>query len=421
MDWVRSIGIIGMALLTGAAALPGDLPFQIGGDNSAAIGWGRRFSSTNDDWVNDLLPLQGGGVMAVGFLNRKDGSPPSDWLALAAELAKDGTLTRQLTFGEGAGIDAFWSMAEGNDGLRMFAGFTTRIGAGGIDAFALLADAKGAVRSERAFGGAGYDRFTDVAKAADGYVFLGHSQPADSDRRRIFIVKTDYAGRPLWQRVHDAAEGWGALYIEPAVDGGFIIAGGTETGGDSQMFAMKVDADGREQWRKRVGTADWDEVNHGLVVRPDGRIVLVGYTHKRGEEANDLVTATLSPSGETERIERLGGAGDDRAILSIADEAGRVWIVGHTASAGAGGSDLLLARLDPHGAFDGGVITIGGPGDDNGTALLPLGERSILLAGYSSGLGGGGQDAFVLRLDAIKWPANPAFRRTVATAPSEAD
>ena len=88
--------------------------------------------------------------------------------------------------------------------------------------------------------------------------------------------------------------------------------------GDGDMFAMKVDAEGRELWRQRVGTPEWDEVNHGLVVRPDGRIVLAGYTHRRGEEANDLVAATLSPSGELVRIERFGGVGDDRAILAKA-------------------------------------------------------------------------------------------------------
>ena len=296
----------------------------------------------------------------------------------------------------------------------MFAGFTTRIGGGGIDAWSLLVAPDGETLAERAFGSAGYDRFTDVATVADGYVFVGHSQAEGSDKRRILIVKTGLDGQPLWERVHDAAESWGALYIEPAGDGGFIIAGGTEVAGDGEMFAMKVDGEGRELWRKRAGTADWDEVNHGLVVRPDGRIVLAGYTHRRGEEANDLVAATLSPTGDVERIERFGGAGDDRAILAKPDADGLIWIVGHTASAGQGGADLLLARLDQEGRFESAAVIIGGPADDKGTALLPLPDGSILLAGYSMGLGGGGEDAFVLKLDRPGWArSNPAFRREV--------
>ena len=419
---MHSLGLstLVLALFAGAAASD-DLPFHVGGDGSAAIVWGQRFATSNDDWVNDLLPLSGGNLVAVGFLNRKDGSPPSDWLALAAVLGPDGRLIEQFTYGEGAGIDAFWSMAEANRGSRMFAGFTTRMGGGGIDGLALLAGADGKLRIERAFGGGGYDRFTDVASVRDGFVFLGHSQAEGSNKRRIFIVKTGLDGREQWQRIHDAPDSWGALYIEPAGDGGFIIAGGTEVAGDSDMFAMKVDAEGRELWRKRAGTADWDEVNHGLVVRPDGRIVLAGYSHKRGEEANDLVAATLEPNGGVERIERFGGSADDRAILAKPDSAGHIWIVGHTASAGAGGVDLLLARLDAQGSFNDRAITIGGTADDHGTALLPRSDGSMLLAGYSTGLGGGAQDAFVVRLSKPAWnKPHPAFRREIAVEPRPA-
>jgi len=411
---LNSLSAAALALLAGATAPPSEANLRLDGDGSAAIAWRQVFASDNDDWVNDLLPLRRGNVMAVGFLNRLDGSPPSDWRALAAMLSSDGQVLARHSYGEGRGIDAFWSMAEAVDGNRMFAGFTTRMGGGGIDGFAQLTDGTGQVQVERAFGGGGYDRFTDVAATRDGFVFLGHSQPTGQEKRRIFIVKTGLRGQPLWERVHDAPESWGALYIEP-VAGGFVIAGGTTVAGDSDMFAMKVDAQGRELWRKRVGTTDWDEINHGLVLKPDGRLVMTGYTHRRGEDANDLVAATLSPAGEVERIERFGGRADDRAILAKADAKGRVWIVGHSASAGAGGSDLLLVRLDANGRFEPAAVTIGGPADDNGTALLPMADGSLLLAGYSNGLGRGGQDAFVLKLTRPSWnKPNPAFRREVA-------
>lgn len=410
---VRS-SLIALALSLAAAAAPGAETFTVAGDRSARISWIQRFASSNDDWVNDLVSLNGGNVMAVGFLGRRDGDPPSDWLALAAELSPNGQVIRQGTYGDGQGIDAFWSMAEAGNGKRMFAGFTTRMGAGGIDSLAILTDSNGAPQFEEAFGGAGYDRFTSVARVADGFVFLGHSQAAGEDKRRIFVVKTGLDGRKLWERVHDAPESWGALYIERTRDDGFIVAGGTDVAGDEDMFAMKLDREGHLIWRKRAGTPDWDEINHGLVVRPDGSIVLVGYTHRRGAQSNDLVAASLSSSGEVERIERFGGKSDDRAILAKADAAGQVWIVGHTDSAGAGGTDVLLARLDSDGHFEPAALTIGSSADDHGTAVLPLADGSLLLAGYSRGLGGGGQDGFALRMSKPDWDEpSPSFRRQV--------
>lgn len=412
MAWCRSIscGVLGLLLCAGSAVDPQQ--FAVAGDESARISWMQRFASPNDDWVNDIVALKNGNVVGAGFLNRRDGDLPSDWLALAAEISPGGRVISRKTYGSGRGIDAFWSMVESPDGRRMFAGFTTRIGGGGIDGLALLTDAEGAPLSEQAFGGAGYDRFTSVTQVSDGVLFLGHSQAQGEDKRRIFVVKLGLDGQRMWERLHDAPESWGALYISPASDGGLIVAGGTETNGDRDMFAMKLDSQGQELWRKRVGTPDWDEVNHGLVVRPDGDILLVGYTHRRGDEANDVVAASLAASGAVKRLERFGGNGDDRAILAKSDSQGRVWIVGHTNSAGAGGTDLLLVRLDSRGRFEPAALTIGGSADDNGTALLPLGDGTLLLAGYSQGLGGGRQDGFVLHLAKPDWGRpNAAFQR----------
>lgn len=402
-----------IALLAAApTALPVPVPLEVAGA-PARIEWAEVVATANDDWINDLVPLRNGNLLGVGFVNRGQGSFASDWQALALELRFDGSKVAERRYGEGGGADAFWSAVEDAEGRRIYGGFTTRIGPGGINGYVLFSSPDGAIIKENGFGGPGYDRFTDLARAGNGYVLLGHSQPAGEDKRRIYLVKVDPSGQLMWERIHDALETWGALYIEPAPNGGFIIAGGVSADGDDQMFAMKVDDEGRELWRKRVGTTDWDETNHGIVIRPDGRIVLVGYTHPHGGEANDIVAATLSSDGEIERLERFGGAADDRAILAKPAPDGSIWIVGQTASAGAGGSDVLVTSLDATGSFTGSALTLGGPENDNGTAIFPLGAEALIVAGYSRGLGGGGQDAFIARLSRpSRTSPHPAFRRT---------
>ena len=192
------------------AADPAESKLTVSGDETSRLQWVEVLATPNNDWINDLVLLRNGNVAAAGFLNRRD-DPPSDWSAVTAEVTPAGRLIAQKTYGEGGGIDAFFGLAEAKDGGCILAGFTTRIGNGGIDAWAVVTRADGTVINEEAHGGAGYDRFTDVAVAKDGYVFLGHSQAEHSDKRRIFLVKTDRAGQKLWERVHDAAESWGAL------------------------------------------------------------------------------------------------------------------------------------------------------------------------------------------------------------------
>jgi hypothetical protein len=125
-----------------------------------------------------------------------------------------------------------------------------------------------------------------------------------------------------------------------------------------------------------------------------------------------MLAAVLSPSGELLSLETFGGADDDRAILARADDKGRVWIIGYSKSAGAGGWDVVVTRLDATGAFEGGATTLGGEKDDNGAAIRPLADGSLLIGGYSRSFGHGGEDAFVARITAPDWRhAHPKFTR----------
>ena len=242
-------------LLAASIAAPQgrDAPkLRVSGDPAVRLQWTRIIASPENDWINDLVLLRNGNIAAAGFLNRR-GDPRSDWRAVDAEIGTDGSLVRQDNYGEGSGVDAIFGMLETGDGRRVLAGFTTRIGNGGIDGLSMTTGADGPPVGEEPHGGGGYDRFTNVAEAADGYVFLGHSQAEHSDKRRVFVVKTDKEGRKLWERVHDAPESHGALYIDAHPDGGFIVAGGTRSGDNADMFAMKVDAGGRGLRRKPAG------------------------------------------------------------------------------------------------------------------------------------------------------------------------
>lgn len=414
--------ICALLLVAGAACAaaddqPADSP-PLKSDGSTQVLWQRVFATAADDWINEIAPLRDGTYMAVGYLNRRD--PRSDWRALAVQLRDDGEVLSTREYGAGGGIDAFWSIREAADGKLAFSGFTSRIGSGGIDGWTMVTEKDGSIVKENAYGsGAGYDRFIGLAPAADGgYVFVGHAQPGgESDVRHMFVVKTDASGIEQWRRMHSGPQADPALYVEPSGDGGFVISGGL---GDD-VLVLKIDAQGNEIWRKTIGTPGVVDNNHGLVVLPDRRIVVIGYTASWGSRNHDMLAATLSPEGKLLKVETFGGADDDRAIQARADAQGRVWIVGYTKSAGAGGWDIIIARLDATGSFEGGVTTLGSDQDDNGAAIWPLADGSLLIGGYSRSFGRGGEDAFVARISAPNWKRpHPRFsRHRIETAIAE--
>lgn len=393
---------IAAAITAVAVAAAGDVPLFEASQGS--ILWQREFTSPGEDWINELTPLRDGRFLASGYLGRIDGEEASDWRALAVTFDADGNIAWQREHGAGGGIDAYWNGVEAADGRFALTGFTTRIGAGGIDACFAILTREGWIVKENAYGGPKYDRATDLAPAADGgFVLAGMTESFGAGKRDILLLKVDGNGIEQWRRIYGEPGNDAALYIESTTDNGFVIAGGTEGANeDSQILVMKIDSEGRETWRRTVGEPDKDDVNHGLALLPDGRIVVTGYSKSWDARDNDVLVALLSPAGEIERIDMIGGADDDRPITPKVDSNGHVWIVGYTKSAGAGGWDVLVVSYAPKSGFRNVFATFGGADDDNGTALQPLSDRSLLVAGYSKNLSTPSADAFVMRVSTLR-------------------
>jgi hypothetical protein len=373
------------------------------GDGSSQVLWRQVFASPQEDWINDVISLPDGSVLAVGFLGRDDAAQrPSDWRALAARLGADGQVLARHEYGAGGGIDAFWAVQPSGERFG-FGGFTTRIGGGGIDAWIAVTELDGTIVRENGYGGRGYDRATDIATAADGgFVLVGQTDSFGAGERDVWLVKTDATGIEQWRKTYGGAGLDRGFYIERTGDDGFVIAGVTGRDGDVDVLALKVDRDGRELWRRVVGAPGGNDINHGLALHADGRILLTGYTQSWGARVHDMLAITLAPDGEVLRHEVFGGADDDRVMMARIDAAGRGWLTGYTKSAGAGGWDLFVARVDPSGVFEPFLATFGGPADDHGAAILPLADGTLVVAGYAQ-LGSSGQDAFVMRIAAPRW------------------
>lgn len=384
-----------LALAAAIALVPIHAAAQLSAN--VELRWVQTFSTPGDDWVNDIIQLDQRHALALGFLNRVDADPPSDWGGFTSKLdLETGAVARQSEYGAGGGIDAFWTGAPTPDGF-IFGGFSNRNSAGGLDAWVLRAAPDGAQLSETMIGEAFYDRITDLAPAGDGgWIGAGHS--VANNARRIMIVKVNASGREVWRRIFTEGESSGALYVEPAGDGGFIISDGASTGEDGDLLVMKIDAEGRELWRRLIGAPVTSDVNHGLAMRADGRIVAVGYTQSWGAIDRDMFAVTLSPEGEVLSRDVFGGSGDDRPIFVRSDKDGRMWLVGYTTSASDGDWDVIVAALSDAGQFEAGVAILSGVGDDNGAAIQPLPDGDLLIGGYSASFGAAAQDAFVARI-----------------------
>jgi hypothetical protein len=150
-------------------------------------------------------------------------------------------------------------------------------------------------------------------------------------------------------------------------------------------------------WERTLGGREEDKA-YAVIAMPDDGLVVAGNTMSFGTPRYDAWIARLDRSGETIWTRRLGGPEADHVYALAATADGGVLTVGDTRSAGAGESDVWLARLDSEGEVLWQRL-MGDIHNDRARTALALADGGFVIGGFA-GMGGSNRDAWVARLDA---------------------
>jgi hypothetical protein len=143
-------------------------------------------------------------------------------------------------------------------------------------------------------------------------------------------------------------------------------------------------------WAKNFGGASSESVTH---VEPtaDGGFIALGAT------SNDLVLIKLTAGGSVTWSKRIGAGGTESGMLVRQCADGGYVVVGRTNSAGAGGDDVWVVKLDGAGNVS-WQKAYGLPGNDVPAGIEEIPGGGFWLGGYI------GSKSFILRLDALGVP-----------------
>ena len=184
---------------------------------------------------------------------------------LVLKLDGNGNIVWKKTYG-GSGVDGNVTIKQTPDGGYIMAGVTTSFGAGGKDVWLLKLDLEGNIVWEKTYGGShddgyGYSEWKCLIQETSdgGYIIAGATSSFGTpSTENVWLIKIDNAGDITWQKTYGGSDRDVANSIQETSDGGYIIAGMTESFGVGSWDAwiLKVDAIGNVSWQKTFGTVD---------------------------------------------------------------------------------------------------------------------------------------------------------------------
>ncbi len=308
--------------------------------------WTKTYGGTNDDLGQSVQQTTDGGYIVagwtksssfcnLGYLIKTDSDGDTLWTKI---LGDDGFIK----------FTEFYSVQQTTDGGYVAAGFTTCYGAGGYDVYLIKTDSNGDTLWTNTYGGAGADQGWSVQQTTDGgYIVAGFTESYAIGNLDVYLVKTDSNGDTLWTKTYGGTGYEKGFSARQTSDGGYIVGGYTGTADmySRDMYLIKTDSNGDTLWTKIYGGATGDEESRLVIQTSDGGYIATGSTASYGAGSHDVYLLKTDSDGDTLWTGTYGGTGFDYGYSVQQITGGGYIVAGYTTSYGAGYYDVWMLKI----------------------------------------------------------------------------
>ncbi|MEO0140929.1 MAG: hypothetical protein ABIM88_05215 [candidate division WOR-3 bacterium] len=198
------------------------------------------------------------------------------------------------------------------------------------------------------------------------------------------IITTSMLIGLLFAKTYGGALSEIARFVAPTPDGGFIVAGETESfgAGYADVLILKLASDGSLIWAKTYGGNNFDHARSMCPTQDEG-FVVAGQTYSFGlGNQYDVFILKLASDGSLIWAKTYGGTEDEYVTSVSPTTDGGFVVAATTRSFGAGDLNCLILKL----ASDGSLIwakTYGGTEDDYVNSIFPTTDGGFVLVGHT--------------------------------------
>jgi hypothetical protein len=286
-------------------------------DAHGNLQWTKTIGGKKEDVGASLIQTSDGGYAITGS-TRSFGAGEAD--VYVVKLDANGNLQWTKTIG-GKKEDVGTSLIQTSDGGYAIAGSTRSFGAGEADVYVVKLDAKGNLQWTKTIGGENNDWGLSLIQTSDGgYAITGATTSFGAGKADVYVVKLDANGNLQWTKTIGGPRGdWGFSLIQVS-DGGYAITGITSSDGlaayfgpaEADVYVVKLDANGNLQWTKTIGGPEHDR-GISLIQTSDGGYAIAGSTQSFGAGEWDIYVVKLDKNGDAccavSQTSRVGSGG----------------------------------------------------------------------------------------------------------------
>ena len=249
--------------------------------------WDKTFDSSKSDSGYSLQQTIDGGYIIAGCRGFNDA-----WLI---KTDKDGIKLWDKTFDGFKG--EFHSIQQTTDGGFVATGSLDHVYEN--DVLLVKIDKEGNELWNKTFGGSEGDDGQSVQQTTDGgFIVVGDTCSFGAGISDAWLIRTDKDGNKLWDKTFGGEDWEYGFAVQQTTDGGFIIIGCTASKGAGNLDAwlIKTDKDGNKLWDKTFGGSEWDE-GKSVQQTTDGGFIIAGATDSYGAGETRIWMIKTDPNG----------------------------------------------------------------------------------------------------------------------------
>ena len=322
-------------------------------DGNGNMEWNQTYGGTMDDGARCLIQTSDGGYTTAGYTESLGAGGRDCWLI---KTDGAGNMEWNQTYG-GTMDDWTYFSIKTSDGGYALAGTTYSFGAGDCDCWLIKTGGDGNMEWNKTYGGTGWDRASCVVETSDGgYALSSYTESFGAGESDCWLIKTDGAGNMEWNKTYGGTMDDGAISMVKTSDGGYALTGDTDSfgAGGRDCWLVKTDGSGNMEWNKTYGGTGWDYPN-SLVQTFDGGYAIAGMTESFATRVSDCWLVKIDGSGNLEWNKTYGGTEGENAWCVQQTSDGGYAIAAETWSFGlqdgVGDCDFWVGKTDEHGVI----------------------------------------------------------------------